>query len=95
VSVEDEKSYTFRFGSIAPNPVMSTAEVSFTLDKAASVGIEVYDMLGNQLQNVATQSMTAGMHGVNVDATAFSAGTYHVALVVDGVRIMKPFIVVR
>lgn len=95
VSVEDEKSYTFRFGSIAPNPVMSTAEVSFTLDKAASVGIEVYDMLGNQLQSIATQSMTAGMHGVNVDATAFSAGTYHVALVVDGVRIMKPFIVVR
>lgn len=95
VSVEDEKSYSFRFGAIAPNPVMSTAEVSFTLDKAASVGIEVYDMLGNQLQSVATQSMTAGMHGVNVDATAFSAGTYNVALVVDGVRIMKPFIVVR
>ncbi|HLP28372.1 MAG TPA: T9SS type A sorting domain-containing protein [Candidatus Didemnitutus sp.] len=95
VSVEDEKNYTFRFGSIAPNPVMSTAEVSFTLDKAASVGIEVYDMLGNQLQTVATQSMFSGMHSVNVDATAFSAGTYHVALVVDGVRIMKPFIVVR
>lgn len=95
VSVEDEKSYSFRFGAIAPNPVMSTAEVNFTLDKAATVGIEVYDMLGNQLQSVATQSMTAGMHGVNVDATAFSAGTYHVALVVDGVRIMKPFIVVR
>ena len=39
--------------------------------------------------------MSAGIHGVNVDASAFAAGTYNVALVVDGVRIMKPFVVVR
>ncbi|MBC8124653.1 MAG: T9SS type A sorting domain-containing protein [Candidatus Kapabacteria bacterium] len=94
-SVEDEKTYAFRFGTVAPNPVTSTAEVSFTLDRSATVGIEVYDMLGSQLSSIPTQTMSAGIHGVNVDATAFAAGTYNVALVVDGVRIMKPFVVVR
>ncbi|MCX6139613.1 MAG: T9SS type A sorting domain-containing protein, partial [Candidatus Kapabacteria bacterium] len=95
VSVQDEKFYAFRFGNIAPNPVFSTAEVSFTLDRPSSVGIEVYNMLGSQLSSIAPQSMTAGSHGVNVDASTLAAGAYNVALVVDGVRIMKPFIVVR
>ena len=95
VSVEDEKTYAFRFGTVAPNPVTSAAEVSFTLDHSATVSIEVYDMLGSQLRSSPTQTMSAGIHGVNVDASAFAAGTYNVALVVDGVRIMKPFVVVR
>jgi hypothetical protein len=95
VSVEDEKSYAFRFGTIAPNPVSGATQVSFTLDRAAMVAVEVYDMLGSRISTSAPEMMTSGIHGVTVDAAGLSAGTYNVALVVDGVRIMKPFVVVR
>lgn len=96
VSVDDnDQKYTFSMSSISPNPVSGAAQVSFTLDRAATVAIEVYDMLGAQVGAVAPQQLPAGSHGVNVNASTFAAGTYNVALVVDGVRMMKPFVVVR
>lgn len=95
VSVADEKTYTFRFNTIAPNPALSTAEVTFTLDHPATVSVELYDMLGSKIQTVMTQNLVPGLQGVNVDVSALSAGTYNVSLVVDGIRSMKPFVVVR
>lgn len=94
-SVKDELQYDFRFNTVAPNPVSSTAEVTFTLDRPATVTMEVFDMIGNKLATVYTQSLGSGLHGVNVDASAYATGTYNLALVVDGKRTMKSFVVVR
>ncbi len=95
VSVEQEQDYAFSMASITPNPVSGSAQVSFTLDNAATVAVEIYNMLGAQVGSVAAQQLPAGVHGVNVDASTFAAGTYNVALVVNGTRMMKPFVVVR
>jgi hypothetical protein len=94
-SVAEERSYDFRFNNVAPNPASTTAEVSFTLDRPANVSMEVYDMVGNKLGTVYSQFLGQGLHGVNVDATSFASGTYNLALVVDGQRTMKSFVVVR
>jgi hypothetical protein len=93
--VEDELRYDFRFNNVAPNPVSGTAEVTFTLDRPAIVTMEVFDMIGNKLATVYTQSLNSGLHGVNVDASTYTTGTYNLALVVDGKRTMKSFVVVR
>jgi hypothetical protein len=95
VGVEEEQNYSFAMSSISPNPVSGSAQVSFTLDNAATVAVEVYNMLGAQVGAVAAQQLPAGAHGLNVDATTLAAGTYNVALVVNGARMMKPFVVVR
>lgn len=95
VGVEEEQNYTFAMSSISPNPVSGSAQVSFTLDNAATVAVEVYNMLGAQVGAVAAQQLPAGAHGLNVDASTLAAGTYNVALVVNGTRMMKPFVVVR
>ncbi|MBU3679105.1 MAG: exo-alpha-sialidase [Candidatus Kapabacteria bacterium] len=93
--VEDERRYDFRFNNVAPNPVSNTAEVTFTLDRPAAVTMEVFDMIGNKLGTVYSQFLGAGLHGVNVDAALYATGTYNLALVVDGQRTMKSFVVVR
>ena len=95
VSVQEEKAYDFRFNNIAPNPVSGSAEVTFTLDRPATVALEVYDMVGNNLGVVFGQPLQQGLHGVTVDASAFATGTYNLALVVDGVRTTKQFVVIR
>lgn len=95
VGVEEEQNYTFSMGSISPNPVSGSAQVSFTLDNASTVSVEIYNMLGAQVGAVAAQQLPAGVHGFNVDASTLAAGTYNVALVVNGTRMMKPFVVVR
>lgn len=95
VGVTEEQSYDFRFNNIAPNPVSGSAEVTFTLDRPAKVALEVYDMVGNSLGVVFGQQLQQGLHGVTVDASAFASGTYNLALVVDGVRTTKQFVVIR
>lgn len=95
VGVKEESSYAFRFGTIAPNPVANSAEVTFTLDRPATVALEVYDMVGNNLGTVYTQNLNQGLHGVSIDASTFATGSYNLALVVDGVRTTKPFVVIR
>lgn len=95
VGVEEEQNYAFAMSSISPNPVSGSAQVSFTLDNASTVSIDVYNMLGANVGTVAPQQLPAGVHGMNVDASTLSAGTYNVALVVNGTRMMKPFVVVR
>ncbi|MBU3699763.1 MAG: hypothetical protein FGM33_07115 [Candidatus Kapabacteria bacterium] len=95
-SVEsEERTYDFRFNNVAPNPVNSMAEVTFTLDRPAMTTIEVYDIIGNKIASVYSQFLNAGLQGVNVDASQFAPGTYNIALVVDGQRTMKSFVVVR
>jgi hypothetical protein len=95
VNVQEEKAYDFRFNNIAPNPVSGSAEVTFTLDRPATVAMEVFDMVGNNLGVVYTQQLQQGLHGVSVDASSFATGTYNLALVVNGVRTTKQFVVVR
>ncbi|MBM4179177.1 MAG: T9SS type A sorting domain-containing protein [Ignavibacteria bacterium] len=95
VGVQEEMAYDFRFNNIAPNPVSRTAEVTFTLDRPATVTLEVFDMVGNNLGVVFGQQLQQGIHGVTVDASAFATGTYNLALVVNGVRTTKQFVVVR
>jgi hypothetical protein len=95
VSVDEEKSYDFRFNNIAPNPVAGSAEVTFTLDRQATVALEVFDMVGNNLGVVFSQQLQQGLHGVTVDASSYASGTYTLALVVNGVRTTKQFVVVR
>ncbi len=95
VGVEEEQNYAFAMSSISPNPVSGSAQVSFTLDNASTVSIDVYNMLGANVGTVAPQQLPAGAHGMNVDASTLPAGTYNVALVVNGTRMMKPFVIVR
>lgn len=91
----EEQNYAFRFNNVAPNPVTGSAEVSFTLDRPAATSMELYDLMGNKISTVYSQFLSAGLHGVNVDASLLAAGTYNLALVVDGQRTMKSFIVIR
>lgn len=95
VSVENERNYHFRFGNVAPNPVLGSAEVTFTLDRPAVVSVDVFNMVGSHVRSINVGNLQAGPHGLMVDATDLATGTYNVALTVDGIRIMKPFVVVR
>jgi hypothetical protein len=52
-------------------------------------------MVGNNLGVVFNQQLQQGLHGVTVDASSYASGTYTLALVVNGVRTTKQFVVVR
>ncbi len=59
-----------------PNPTAGTATVRYELPRAATVTVEVFDVLGRQVQTVRTGLQAEGIQTTTLDASGFSAGAY-------------------
>ncbi|RKZ17325.1 hypothetical protein DRQ53_03905, partial [bacterium] len=75
--------------TIAPNPFNPRTEIRLELGQDASARIDVYDLAGRHIANLADRSYGAGEHSViweGKDATgrAVSSGVYFVMVDIDG-----------
>jgi PKD repeat protein len=59
--------------NMSPNPFTDVAKVRFSLDQAAEVKIEVYDMMGRKLKSYDMQQLAQGDHLVDINANDFKA----------------------
>ena len=94
-SVNEVENYTFRFHNVTPNPVAESAEVVFTMDTPGTVEIDVFASNGSHMSSVFNGTLDAGLHGLNVDASGLTSGSYYVALTINGDRITQPMVVVK
>ena len=75
--------------SVYPNPVLSTANVLFSVKKNENYTIKISDMDG-RLMTTKQGIATAGSNTVKLDMTAFKKGFYIVALTTDeGTQVTK------
>jgi hypothetical protein len=61
---------------VYPNPVLQSAIISFTLDEASPVVIEIMDVNGRSLEVVANQNFPAGNYEISFDQESPVAGIY-------------------
>ncbi len=59
-----------------PNPFNATTTITFTLPKETSVSLDIYDLLGRKVINLANGEYGAGKHNVVWDATDSPSGIY-------------------
>ena len=59
-----------------PNPFRSSTTIAFRLPEAASVTVQVYDLLGREVARVVNEALEAGTHRVRWDARDVASGTY-------------------
>ncbi len=72
-----ESPYTFNLDQNYPNPFNPTTNISFTIESAADVTLEVFNVLGQKVAVLANQEkMTAGQHMKVFDASRLSSGVY-------------------
>ncbi|GJQ62747.1 MAG: hypothetical protein SCALA702_18000 [Melioribacteraceae bacterium] len=74
----------FSLGQNYPNPFNPTTNIKFALPVASSVKLVVYNMLGQQVQTLVNEKLTAGLHEVNLNASRFSSGVYIYAIEAQG-----------
>ncbi len=59
-----------------PNPVAGTATITLELPRAMVVRLTLYDVLGRDVQTIASGNLSAGAHRISVDTSDLSAGVY-------------------
>lgn len=79
--------------SVYPNPTNGASTVEFTLAKGSNVTIEVVNVLGQKVADIANNSYAAGSHSVNFDAGKFTTGIYFVNVTSEDGKATYRFVV--
>ncbi len=69
-----------------PNPFNPTTSIPFTLIEQASIGWNVYDILGRNLLQIEPKIIQSGEHIFELDLTSYASGVYFVRAVIERER---------
>jgi type IX secretion system substrate protein len=77
--------------NIYPNPYYGSTTISYMLDKASDVTIEVYNAIGQNIHTIRNGSQPAGKHDNRFSAKeiGMNAGVYFVKITIDGKITMR------
>ena len=64
-----------------PNPFNPSTEIGFSLPEAAQVKLEVFNILGQQVETLADRQFSAGNHVITWDASRYPSGMYFYRIV--------------
>ena len=78
-----------------PNPFNPVTSISFSLPKSDFVKIKIYDILGNQVDQVTNRFYDLGNHVVSWNGENFSAGLYFYVLETSNQHISKKMILLK
>lgn len=73
-----------------PNPFNPETKINFQIPTDGFVSLKVFDNSGKEVATLVNQSMTAGFHTTNFNASTLSSGVYFYRLETQGfVKVMK------
>lgn len=78
-----------------PNPFNPSTTFEYFLPAAADISIQVYDVLGREVQTLITGMTPAGVHSVTWDGSHAASGVYLVVLEAPQVRSVRKAILLR
>jgi len=59
-----------------PNPFNPSTTIEFSIPQTSNVSIEVYNVIGELVASLVNQSLGAGYHRFDFDASNLPSGTY-------------------
>lgn len=78
-----------------PNPFNPSTQITFGLPKESAVRLEVFNLLGQQVAEVASGVHAAGFHTVRFDATGLTSGMYLYKLTAGETTLFKKMLLVK
>ena len=80
----------FELSQNFPNPFNPETKINFQIPTDGFVSLKVFDNSGKEVATLVNQSMTAGFHTTNFNASSLSSGVYFYRLETQGfVKVMK------
>ena len=68
--------YDYRLEQNYPNPFNPTTTITFTLKRAGSTTLKVYDLLGREVRTLADGELQAGTHSLSFSGAELASGVY-------------------
>ena len=85
---------SFSLSQNYPNPFTNETSINYTLtEKAVSVLVEIYNMMGEKVMEQKQNKTGMGTHSIQLDAINLAQGIYLYSLVVEGKRVTRKMIV--
>jgi hypothetical protein len=78
-----------RLAQNQPNPFNPATEIAFTLDRAGTVSLAVYDLAGREVERLVSAELGAGRHAVTWQPRGLASGVYVYRLRAPGVDLAR------
>lgn len=95
VDSETENPIRYTLSQNYPNPFNPTTTVSFSIEKAGNVNIEVFNTLGQKVAVLVNEQKSAGSHSVQFNASQFSSGVYYYRIEADGFNQIRSMVFIK
>ena len=82
-------SETFELDQNYPNPFITETIIAFSLPEAGQVKLEIYNILGEQLETVFSEYRSPGVYSVDYHGTSLSPGVYIYKIQTDQYQAVK------
>lgn len=94
-SVSELENGVFKFGAVYPNPAQNELNLPYTLKTNAEVKINVRDLTGRLVYELAAQQQNAGDQLLSMPLDQMRSGVYFVELLANGQLSRQKFVVNR
>ncbi len=78
-----------------PNPAQSLTTISFHLREGAYISLDIYNMLGEKLASLISETLDEGDHNINWNSAQLPSGKYFYRLSTRSMTITKQMTIVR
>jgi len=97
VGVDDEHIVAdmFDLRPAFPNPFNPVTKLSFSMDAPSDIFLEVYDVNGKLVDNIASAFYQSGLHEVEWNASALASGIYFIHLIKGSERLTQKVMLLK
>ena len=81
--------------SVYPNPVSNNLTINYNLSASSNVSINVFDMLGSRIAEIANDRESSGQHSIPWNASTVPQGIYLLQFMVDNKIINQKITVMK
>ncbi len=78
-----------------PNPVSNDATINFRMPVAETATIQLYDVIGNEVETFSNNYYEAGDHSLQINLNEYPQGIYFCKLSVKGINVIERIIVIK
>jgi hypothetical protein len=82
--INNETPLAFGLYQNFPNPFNPVTRISYSIEKAESVSLKVFDIRGNEVSSLVNSNQTAGSYSVEFDGKNLASGIYFYKLESEG-----------